>query len=274
MVFSIKQHIRQTCPPQMVGTFSEAYQKTRMTLYKADMMLHPQRMTYWCPCCDLRFRSFVVGFYLEHPERYNPARYTQKRQDVLCPVCHSLPRHRILATWCTAHLDLFRTDKILYFAPEPSMMRYVRRNGIVCTTADMYNEADLKLDIQSTGLPDQSYDMVVCNHVLEHVNDYRTALKEIFRILRPGGSLVCSFPMDSAIDLVDEDPSVITAEERYRRFGQSDHLRVFGMRAHVVLEEAGFEVQVIDGNTYPAETLPVVGPADYDINRLFWCKRP
>lgn len=95
-----------------------------------------------------------------------------------------------------------------------------------------------------------------------------------FRILAPGGSFVCSFPMDPNVELVDEDPSVVTPQERYRRFGQSDHLRVFGMRAHTLLEDAGFEVEPIDGNACPTETLPVVGPADYDINRLFWCRKP
>lgn len=120
-------------------------------------------------------------------------------------------------------------------------------------------------------MPDESYDLIVCNHVLEHVDDFRKALKEMYRILRPGGSFVCSFPMDPTIELLDEDSSVQTEEERVKRFGQNDHLRVFGMKADRFLEEAGFTVEKIDGRDYPDEILPVVGPADYDINLLFRC---
>ena len=238
---------------------------------RADMLLFPQKTTCYCPCCGMRFRSFVEGPFRNRPQRFNPQRYAHTRQDVLCPCCKSLPRHRILALWCEEHASLLRRAEILYFAPEYSMMLWMRRNGISCVTADLYGEADLRLDIQATGLPDESYDVIVCNHVLEHVDDFRVVLKELYRILRPGGSLVCSFPMDPNVELLDEDPEVRTEEERVRRFGQNDHLRVFGMHADRFLEEAGFTVEEINGDKCPPEVLPIVGPADYDINRLFRC---
>ena len=153
------------------------------------------------------------------------------------------------------------------------MMLWMKRNCISCTTADMFSAADIKLDIQETGLPSESYDVVICNHVLEHVDDFRIALAEIWRILRKGGLLICSFPMDPKVELLDEDPSLTTIEERFRRFGQDDHKRVFGMKAEKFLTDAGFIVEVIKGSDYPEEILPVVGPADYDINVLFCCKK-
>ena len=153
------------------------------------------------------------------------------------------------------------------------MGRWMRRRRIPCTTADLFQEADLSIDIQDTGLDDGSFDFVVCNHVLEHVDDFRAALSELHRILRKDGSLICSFPMDPAIELVDEDPSVRTPEGRVERFGQHDHMRVFGMGADRLLADAGFSVERIDGSDYPAEILPVVGPADYDMNVLFRCVR-
>lgn len=168
------------------------------------------------------------------------------------------------------------TSGILYFAPEDCMMRWMKRHQIACTTADLYQKADLKIDIQNTGLPDQSLDIIICNHVLEHVEDFRKALKELYRILKPGGHLICSFPMDPHIEIVDEaDPSgTLTPEARLQRFGQADHLRVFGLKADILLEEAGFTVETISGETCPSEILPVIGPADYDINCLFNCTRP
>ena len=190
-----------------------------------------------------------------------------------CPVCRSLPRHRILALWCEEHKELLRSSKILYFAPERSMTQWMKRNSIACTTADLYKEADLKLDIQATGLIDGSYDIIICNHVLEHVDDFRMAMKEMYRVLHSGGLFICSFPMDSKVELLDEDLAISTDDERFQRYGQNDHKRVFGMKADQFLIDAGFAVTRIDGKDYPAEILPVVGPADYDMNRLYCCRK-
>ena len=241
--------------------------------YKIDMLIRPDGMKRYCPCCGLRFQDFEAGHYLKHPERYNPLRYENIRQDVLCPNCGALPRHRILASWCEKNKKLLQRSKILYFAPEHSMSLWLRKNGILFVTADMYHAADMTLDIQATDLPDASYDMIFCNHVLELVDDFRIALKEVYRILTPDGSFICSFPMDPKVELLDEDASVDSDEERYKRYGQVDHKRVFGIHADRFLTDAGFTVKAINGKDYPEEIMPVVGPADYDMNIMFWCSK-
>ena len=239
------------------------------------MLLFPQKTVVFCPCCGLKCRSFVSGNYKDSPKRFNSSRYEHVRQDVLCPFCRALPRHRMLALWFEKHIELLRKADILYFAPSRSERMWLKRNKVSCVTADLFDKnVDLKLDIQDTGLPDGSYDVIVCNHVLEHVDDFRKALREMYRILRPSGSFICSFPMDPNVELLDEDPSVQTEEERVTHFGQNDHLRVFGMKADRFLMEAGFEVERIEGKDYPEEILPVVGPADYDMNLLFRCVKP
>ncbi len=131
----------------------------------------------------------------------------------------------------------------------------------------------MKLDIQDTGLNDDSQDVVIANHVLEHVDDFRLALKEVYRIIKPNGFFICSFPMDPKVDFLDEEEEPLSEAERIQRFGQNDHKRVFGMKADHFLEEVGFAVEIIDGIDYPDEILPIVGPADYDINRLFCCRK-
>ncbi len=246
-------------------------QKCHIVRYKTDAILFPKKMPFYCPCCGLKIRSFVSGGYRDRPGYFDTARYDHTEQNVLCPVCRSLPRHRILAAWSDSHKELYDSRDILYFAPEYGMILWMKRNNVSFTSVDLYRNADLKLDIQNTGLPDQSWDVIICNHVLEHVEDFRTALNELYRILRPGGFLICSFPMDSRIELLDEDPSVQAPEERRQRYGQSTHRRVFGMRAELFLREAGFAVERIEGENYPKEILPIVGPADYDINLLFRC---
>lgn len=180
-----------------------------------------------------------------------------------------------MATWCEQNLDRLKGKRILYFALENGMQLWLKRNGIPVTSADLFAPADLKLDLESIDQPDNSWDIVFCNHVLEHVKDYKIALRELGRILVPGGRLICSFPVDRRYPTVDEDVSLAgdlseeADRERIRRFGQRDHLRVFGLDSKQLLEEAGFVVSVIDGGTMPERICPVVGPADYDSNILF-----
>lgn len=271
MRMSIKEITYKICPRFMRGAALKAYRSSRELGYKTESILFPRKMTGYCPCCGIRFKSFISRDYVNRPERFNPLRYEGMEQNVHCPNCKSMPRHRILAMWCRKHKDYLRKADILYFAPENSMMIWMKKNGVSCTTADLYNEADIKLDIQETGLPDESYDVVVCNHVLEHVDDFRKALRELYRILRKGGSLICSFPMDPNVELLEEDPSVTTEADRIRLYGQNDHKRVFGMKADQFLREVGFTVKKISGDKCPDVILPIVGPADYDINVLFRC---
>lgn len=177
--------LKALCPEPLGRAVRPAMRLGRDVRRRADMVLFRKEMRAYCPCCGLWFRSFATGGYLERPDRYNGDRYASARQDVLCPNCSSLARHRILALWCDAHRDLLRSARILYFAPERGMVLWMRRNGVACATADIGGDVDLRLDIQATGQPDESYDVVVCNHVLEHVGDFRVALRELRRILRP-----------------------------------------------------------------------------------------
>lgn len=131
-------------------------------------------------CCD------GVG---EAASLVDVRRYERVEQDVLCPVCGALPRHRILAWRLSRSPELVQGKRVLYFAPEESMVRWMRRHGVAFTTADLCQPADLKLDMQSTGLDAESWDVVVCNHVLEHVGDWQAALAELRRILAPGGPM-------------------------------------------------------------------------------------
>ena len=153
------------------------------------------------------------------------------------------------------------------------MMKWFGRNAIKVTTADLYaKNADLKLDITGIALPDASYDMVIANHVLEHVSSYASALEELHRILRPDGIMIVSFPIDPDLDTVAEQETG-TADERIRLFGQNDHVRVFGQDSEELISSFGFSVSVIDDANIPKSYLPVTGPADYDSNRIFLCRR-
>ena len=228
-----------------------------------------EKLPLYCPCCDTHLRSFINGGFDKHPEYYNHKRYLAYDQKVICPVCGSLPRHRILVSWFEKNMDCLRDKRILHFAQERSVRMWMDRNGIKTTTADLYNAADLKINIEETGLPEGAYDLIICNHVLEHVSDYKKALKEMHRILSVGGKAILSFPVDMSLETVYEDDSIKTSKERLEHFGQADHLRIFGKDSPVMLEKAGFSVSEIRGQDCSDDILPVIGPADYDYDVLW-----
>ena len=272
--------LRKNCPQPVKKVLRKPYRNSIYLRYKTAQTVFPSDKAYYCPCCGLRFSRFVDGGYRNYPAIYNSKRYEQIGQEVICPFCRSLPRHRILATWCEQNRDSLKGKQILYFALEYGMLRWLKRNGIPVTSADLFAPANLKLDLEYIDQPDNSWDIVFCNHVLEHVKEYKKALEELRRVLKPGGKLICSFPIDENYKTVYEDVSLAddmseeADRERIRRFGQIDHLRVFGLDSKQLLEEAGFVVSVIDGDTMPEEICPVVGPADYDSNKLFVCAKP
>lgn len=144
---------------------------------------------------------------------------------------------------------------------------WLDRNGISATTADLYEPANLQLDIEDTQLPDESYDVIICNHVLEHVSDFRKALRELHRIVALDGMVIISFPTDLNLETVYEDASITDEEGRIKHFGQNDHLRIFGRDSASMLESFGFEVEEITSDD--ARIKPVIGPADYDYNVLW-----
>ncbi len=230
-----------------------------------------EKLPLYCPCCGVHINEFMDEGYANSPEYFNPARYAELDQKVICPCCGALPRHRILSLWMEKHIDELRGKKILHFAQEHSLQMWMAKNGISATTADLYAPADLQLDIEDTKLPDESYDVIICNHVLEHVSDFRKALRELHRIVAPDGMIIISFPTDTKLETVYEDASITDEEGRIKHFGQSDHLRVFGRDSASMLESFGFEVEEITSDDERIK--PVVGPADYDYNVLWVMRR-
>ncbi|GHT56153.1 hypothetical protein AGMMS49982_22800 [Bacteroidia bacterium] len=160
------------------------------------------------------------------------------------------------------------------FAAEYSIKQWFDKNKYKYTTADLFDRsADKKIDIQNISFPDESWSLILCNHILEHVPDYKIALKELYRILTKGGILEITAPTDRKFDTTYEDENVINREERIEKFGQYDHLRIFGNDFKERIMDAGFSVEVIDGDKLPAEIVGKIGPANYDDNRVYICRK-
>ena len=189
-----------------------------------------------CPVCGKRFRKFFS---------YG---YVSSRSGALCPHCMSLERHRLLYLWLERKTDFFSAPyRLLHIAPEHCFLRpFERLFGDKYVTADLESPlAKVKLDVQQMPFDECEFDVVICNHILEHVEDDHKALSEIFRVMRHSGWGILLSPVDYGLEVSYEDPTKTTPEERREAFGQPDHLRIFGRDYADRLRSAGFEVEEI-----------------------------
>jgi SAM-dependent methyltransferase len=188
-----------------------------------------------CPICDGR------------AERFQPL--TQfSPPDLLCPGCGSYARHRALWLFLTERTDLFSSElRLLHVAPEPMYEPILRsRPNLVYLSADL--EASLAMtqfDVTDIPYPAESFDVILCSHVLEHVVDDRRAMSELYRVLATDGWAVIQSPVDATRASTFEDPEITDPAERERLFHQHDHVRVYGRDYKHRLEEAGFLVEVV-----------------------------
>lgn len=205
-----------------------------------------------CPICGAQRRRFL------------PYGYVNVRENALCPRCLSLERHRLLWLWLQREsglLDEGNYPVLLHIAPEVCLKRQFERRYAEAGLGDRYITADLEsplarlhFDVQEIPMAEESVDVVICNHLLEHVENERKALSELRRIMRTGGWGVLLAPVDLERATTDEDDGTATPEERTRRFGQYDHHRAYGRDYAERLRQAGFRVEDIDYTaTFTAE---------------------
>jgi len=188
----------------------------------------------WCPVCGKSSRKF-------RELRKNP------RKDARCPHCGALERHRFVWLYFNQNTNLFdgRTKKMLHVAPEKCLEYQLKdKLGNSYFTADLFDRrAMLRMDVTNIPYPEESFDIIYCSHVLEHVQDDRIAMREFFRVLKKDGWAVLLVPVTA--DKTFEDPMILTPSERLIFFGQEDHVRRYGPDYVDRLREAGFQVAII-----------------------------
>ena len=185
-----------------------------------------------CPCCGEQAAAF-----LPHGTKNLPNRK--------CPGCGSLERHRLHWIYLRDRTNLLKDPlKVLHFAPEVALQKLLKAQSKLD-----YHSADLSskraaehFDICAIPYPENTFDVILCSHVLEHVPDDRKAMAELFRVMKPGGWGLIEAPFTSKLAETLEDTTVTTDEERTSLFGQKDHLRRYGRDYFTRLRSAGFEV--------------------------------
>lgn len=214
------------------------------------------RYFYCCPVCNRRVASFLPlpDFYREKLREHG-CTYSLDDAETLnirqysCPYCNSSDRERLYALYIRERVASCHDKRLLdmvEFAPVPALGNMIRNTGTFrLRTADLFmDNVDDKVDLGNMSMyPDASFDCFICSHVLEHVADDRKALRELQRILKPSGWGILMVPVMLHLNDIEEDPLVADAGERWRRFGQHDHLRMYSKKGFIHrAEEAGFSV--------------------------------
>ena len=191
-----------------------------------------------CPICGGNFRKFL------------PYGYTETSADNrLCPSCLSLERHRLIWLYLQNKTKLFTEPiKMLHIAPEQSFYkRFKAIKTLDYYTADLESPlAEYHFDIHEIPFEDNKFDFIMCNHVLEHVDDEFKVTRELYRVLNHGGFAILQVPINLAFEKTYEDKSITTPEEREKHFGQYDHVRWHGLDYPERLEKSGFVVDRLE----------------------------
>lgn len=182
-------------------------------------------------------------------ESFLPYGYENPRENVLSPSTLSLERHRLLWLYLKNETNFFTAPlKVLHFAPEQAFYKRFRKlKNLDYTTTDLNSPlADIKADICNLPFDNSSFDVIFCNHVLEHIPDDTKAMQELYRILKPGGWGIFQIPQDLKRATTYEDDSITDKKERAKIFGQYDHVRIYGRDYFDKLRKIGFTVEEVD----------------------------
>jgi len=181
--------------------------------------------------------------------RFLPYGYAKVRENVLAPGTLSLERHRLFWLYLKNETSFFTAPlRVLHFAPEQAFVqKFKKQKNLNYTTTDLNSPiADVKADICDLPFKDNSFDFIICNHVLEHIPDDIKAMQELYRVLAPKGTAILQVPYDANLSKTFEDNTITDQKQRTRIFGQYDHLRVYGMDYFKKLSNIGFDVEALD----------------------------
>lgn len=250
--------LRQTLFKKVIKKHTPGGVKRRVRALQARVRTRLAK--YHCPVCNSGVVAFqpLPEYYAENAKRYGYFFKVEEAETCndlgySCPSCQASDRDRLYALYLKDYLRDLKSDTvatIVDFAPSPPLSEFIRGQiarsvqRISYRTADAFKEdVDDKVDIAELPYQDGEFDFFICSHVLEHVTDDRRALRELYRILKPGGRGILMVPIILSIAEIDEDPTITDEGERWRRFGQGDHVRLYSKNGFVDrVKEAGFVI--------------------------------
>jgi SAM-dependent methyltransferase len=208
---------------------------------------------FYCNCCNNKIKKFRPGgkkIPLFDKIRVIGAGY---HENDYCPVCKSSYRTRIVKLYLDYIGILGKNIRVLHIAPEAQLafilskmpnIEYIA--GDAAPELYSYYIYSIRVDLTSLKFDNNLFDLVICNHVLEHIPDDRQAMKELYRVLKPGGLAILQVPISYSIDHTIEDHTITSEEERLKNFGQKDHVRIYGPDYFKRLENTGFKTEIFN----------------------------
>ena len=210
---------------------------------------------HYCNVCDLRVRTMLTTG--------NPFAVLteldvvggERRPYDTCPICFSNGRARLLFEYLRREIAIYDSRsglRVLHIAPEYGILLRLQAVDTIDYVGgdlnpDEYSEVAIaRCDVTAIDFSDDSFDLIICSHVLEHVPDDRLAMRELFRVLKPGGTAILQVPISASLQKTIEDPYLTDPKERERRFGQHDHVRIYGADYPARLSEGGFQVEIFE----------------------------
>jgi SAM-dependent methyltransferase len=220
MYRSIKNVLKKLVPRKLLFRYEPAIRSVYHLFYRGN--------TYLCAVCEERHRKFISA-----------------HSDLICPRCGSLSRTRRLFNLIDERY-LKPGIAILDFSPSRSFYRKMKKGGFNYLSSDLSDNfiSDVAFDITGIDVENNHFDLILCYHILEHVEQDKKAMNELYRVLRPGGHCVVQTPFKEGN--IYEDYSIRSSEERLKHFGQDDHVRIYsvdGLKSR--LEDTGFDVEVL-----------------------------
>ena len=179
--------------------------------------------------------------------KFLPYGYGKQRPNALSPGTLSLERHRQMWLYLQNETNFFTHKlKVLHIAPEQEFLRkFKKMKNLEYTSADLFSPiVDVKADIVDLPFEDNSFDIIICNHVLEHIVDDRKAMSELYRVMKSGGWGIVQVPMKNSLEKTYEDVTITDPKERQKHFGQYDHVRWYGMDYFDRLKSVGFDADI------------------------------
>ena len=224
---------------------------------------------YECPFCGRSFRKFLPAGSDVDIFREKQIIGGGYRLNSLCPNCRSADRERLVYLFIKKNELLYPQMKLLHIAPERNIQEILEKKEIDYFSADLDSPiARIKMDVRNINFPSDHFDMIICNHVLEHIIEDKKAIKELYRVLKPGGKAILQVPYSPILNETFEDFSITGEKEREEAFGQFDHVRIYGTDYVNRLQSAGFQVEQrkLDKNMIKNFALNSAEP-------IFFCKK-
>jgi len=221
------------------------YQKVLGLIYRGNK--------YFCPYCEHSFRKLLADGFDLPVIKEKKIIGAGRRDNCTCPRCFSKDRDRLIYLYLKHKTDFFEGHyKVLHIAPEAWMKELFQRTANIDYTAGVkeiesmgyyYDRMTREIDITNLEMKNNLYDTIICNHVLEHVDDDIQAMNELLRVLKPGGYAILQVPISPILEKSYEDSDIISKRSRERYFGQFDHVRIYGQDYFDRLESVGFNVE-------------------------------